>query len=218
MIVVLKTTFIKFYNDLFKLALLSLVWFILSMLMFITVLFSLSSGIYLLALIPLFLTGPIFLTSLYGAEEILENGKLRFKTVFAYFKVNFWRAFFVFLISLFLYIIFLVDLRFFLLKGQENIYLLALAFLFAYLLIYLSIYQLYLWGLLIVQPDKKIREIFKNALILSLDNITFSLLWFLSVLILTLVLVVTGIGIPAGFIGIIGLLIILGTKDILAKY
>lgn len=218
MLSVLKSTFVSFYNDLFKLVLLSTAWFILTVLMLLTALFALSSGAYLMILIPLLFLGPIFLSSLYGAAEILEKGKLSFKAVFRYFKANFWRAFFVFLISTVLYLIFLVDLRFFLLKGQENVYLLALAFLFAYLLLYFTIYQLYLWGLLIVQPEKKLKEVFKNALVLSLDNIVFSLLWFLSVLILTLILIVIGIGVPAGFIGIIGLLIILGTKEILAKY
>ena len=66
--------------------------------------------------------------------------------------------------------------------------------------------------------NKSLKDIFKNAVILSLDNIIFSLLWFLSIFLLTVILFVIGIGLPAGFIGIIGLLIILGTKEMLAKY
>jgi hypothetical protein len=92
------------------------------------------------------------------------------------------------------------------------------AFLFAYLLIYFSIYQAYLWALLVIQEDKKLKDIFKNALVISLDNIVFSLFWFLFILVITVFLAITGIGIPAAFIGIIGTLILKGSKEMLSKY
>ncbi|MEC9490805.1 MAG: hypothetical protein UMU04_07625 [Halanaerobiales bacterium] len=215
---ILKSTFKDFYEDLFKLVLLSVAWFVISSVLLFAVLIGLQSGWYLIILLPLIFLGPVFLTSLYGVNEILEEGRVAFKSLFAYFKNNFWRGFLVFLISVILYIVFIVDLRFFLIKGQENIWLLAFAFLFAYLLIYFSIYQAYLWGLLIIQGDRPLKDIFKNAVILSLDNIIFSLLWFLSIFLLTVILTVIGIGLPAGFIGIVGLLIIQGTKETLAKY
>jgi uncharacterized Tic20 family protein len=104
------------------------------------------------------------------------------------------------------------------LKGQENLWQLAFAFLFAYLLIYFSIYQAYLWALLVIQEDKKLKDIFKNALVISLDNIVFSLFWFLFILVITVFLAGTGIGIPAAFIGIIGTLILKGSKEMLSKY
>lgn len=215
---ILKSTFKDFYEDLFKLVLLSVAWFLVSSVLLFAVFIGLTSGWYLIILLPLIFLGPVFLTSLYGANQILEEGRVAFKALFKYFKENFWRGFLVFLISVILYAIFIVDLRFFLLQGQENIWLLAFAFLFAYLLIYFSIYQAYLWGLLIIQGDRPLKDIFKNAVILSLDNIIFSLLWFLAIFLLTIILFVIGIGLPAGFIGIIGLLIIKGTKEILANY
>ncbi len=215
---ILKSTFKNFYEDLFKLVLLSVAWFIVSSVLLFAVFIGLTSGWYLIILLPLVFLGPVFLTSLYGANRILEEGRVAFKSLFSYFKNNFWRGFLVFLASVILYAIFIVDLRFFLLKGQENIWLLAFAFLFAYLLIYFSIYQAYLWGLLIIQGDRPLKDILKNAVIISLDNVIFSLLWFLAIFLLTVILFVIGIGLPAGFIGIIGLLIILGTKEMLAKY
>jgi hypothetical protein len=215
---ILKSTFKDFYEDLFKLVLLSVAWFIISSVLLFTVFIGLNSGWYLILLLPLIFLGPVFLTSLYGTSQILEEGRVAFKELFSYFKNNFWRGFLVFLISVILYTVFIVDLRFFLLKGQENIWLLAFAFLFAYLLIYFSIYQAYLWGLLIIQGDRSLKDILKNAVILSLDNIIFSLLWFLAIFLLSIILFVTGIGLPAGFIGIIGILIIQGTKEMLAKY
>lgn len=215
---ILKSTFKDFYEDLFKLVLLSVAWFIISSVLLFAVFIGLTSGWYLILLLPLLFLGPVFLTSLYGANQILEEGRVAFKSLFSYFKSNFWRGFLVFLASAVLYAIFIVDLRFFLLKGQENIWLLAFAFLFAYLLIYFSIYQAYLWGLLIIQGDRPLKDILKNAVIISLDNVIFSLLWFLAIFLLTVILFVIGIGLPAGFIGIVGLLIILGTKEMLAKY
>lgn len=215
---ILKSTFKDFYENLFKFVLLSTAWFIGSFLLLFFVLIALNSGLYLLLLIPVIFLGPLFLTSLYGADQIMEEGRIAFKSIFSYFKNEFWRGFLAFLFSLILYIIFAVDLRFFLIRGQDNIWLLAFAFLFAYFLIYFTIYQIYFWGLLIIQKDSSFKEILKNALVLSLDNIIFSLLLFLVVFVLTAILTVIGIGLPAGFIGIIGLLIIHSTKAILAKY
>ena len=215
---VLKMTFKNFYEDLFKQVLLSLAWFVINSILLFTIFLGLTSGWYLIIIFPLFFIGPVFLTSLYGTNEISKNGKVAIKSLFIYFKNNFWRGFSVFIISIILYAIFIVDLRFFLIRGQENIWLLGFAFLFAYLLIYFSIYQAYLWGLLIIQGDKSLKEIFKNAVVISLDNILFSLLWFLAIFLLTTVLFVIGIGIPAAFIGIVGLLIIQGSRAMLIKY
>lgn len=215
---ILKFTFKTFYEHLFKLVLLSVGWFVISSVLLFSVFIGLNSGWYLILLLPLIFLGPVFLTALYGTNEILANGRVALKSLFSYFKNNFWRGFLVFLITVILYTIFIVDLRFFLLKGQENIWLLAFAFLFAYLLIYFSIYQAYLWGLMIIQSDKSLKDIFKNAVIISLDNVIFSLLWFLALFLLSIILFVIGIGLPAGFIGIIGILILKGCREMLAKY
>lgn len=214
----LKSTFKAFYEDLFKLVLLSTAWFVSTSVMLFFVLIAFNSGWYILLLVPIIFLGPIFLTSLYGANQIMKEGRVAFKSLFSHLKQNFWRAFSAFLFSLVLYIIFIIDLRFFLIKGQENIWLLAFAFLFAYLLIYLSVYQIYFWGLLILQEDRSFKKIIKSALVLSLDNIIYSLILFLFIFLLTVVLTVIGIGLPAGFIGIIGILIIQGTEKIIAKY
>lgn len=215
---ILKSTFIDFYEDLFKFVLLSTAWFVISFLLIFTIFIGVTSGWYLIILLPLILMGPVFLTSLYGADKITNKGKVSLKKLFSYFKNNFWRSFLVFLITVILYLIFLVDLRFFLIKGQDNIWFLAFAFLFAYLLIYFSIYQAYLWGLLIIQGEKSLKNIIKNAAIISLDNMLFSLFWFLAIFLITVILAVTGVGLPAGFIGIVGVLIIRGTQLMLAKY
>lgn len=215
---VLKFTFKTFYEDLFKLALLSIIWFVISSLLLFTIFIGLRSGWYFILLLPLIFLGPVFLSFLNGADQIINKGRVSFKSFFDFFKENFGRGFLVFAISVILYIIFAVDLRFFLIKGQANIWLLAFAFLFAYLIIYFSVYQAYLWSLLVIQKNRSLKEIFKNSLVLSLDNIIFSLIWFLAIFLLTIILTIIGIGLPLGFIGIIGLLMLQGTKTMLAKY
>lgn len=215
---VLKYTFKTFYQDLFKLVLLGMLWFILTAILLFTVFFGLSTGWFIILLVPLFTLGPIFLTALFAVNQIIENKEYSLKRVFSYFKERFWRGFFVCFGTIIIYAVFIVDLRFFLIRGQENIWLLAFAFLFAYLIIYFSVYQAYLWSLLIIQDEKSLKEIMKNALILSLDNILFSLFWFLSILIFTFILAATGVGLPTLFLGLIGILILNGTRKMLAKY
>lgn len=155
---ILKSTFKAFYEDLFKFVLLSTAWFASSFLLLSFVFIAFNSGCYIFLLLPVLFLGPIFLTSLAGTNQIMEEGRVSFKFLFSYFKNNFWRSFSAFFFSILLYVIFIIDLRFFLLKGQNNIWLLAFAFLFAYLLIYFSIYQIYFWGLLIIQADKPLKK------------------------------------------------------------
>jgi hypothetical protein len=215
---VLKYTFKSFYENLFKLVLLGITWFIISFFLLLIALFAVSTGWFIMLIIPLMFLGPLFLTAIYGCNQLLEYQEFSIKVLFGHFKNNFWRGFFVFFISIIIYAVFIIDFRFFLLKGQENLWLLAFAFLFAYLLIYFTIYQAYLWALLVIQENKSLKDIFKNALIISLDNIIFSLFWFLFILLITTFLAVIGIGIPAAFVGIIGILILKGSKEMLAKY
>jgi len=182
------------------------------------VFFGISTGWLLILIIPLLTLGPLFSTALYAVNQLIENRNLSFKKIYKFFIENFWRSFFAFLFTLVLYAVLIVDLRFFLVRGADNLWLLIFAFLFGYLIIYLTIYQSYLWGLLVLQKNKPLKNIFKNSLILSLDNIIFSLLWFLAMIIITIILAATGVGIAGAFIGIIGLLILEGSQEMLGKY
>jgi len=215
---VLKYTFKNFYENLYKLVLLGLFWFIVTFILLLTALLAFSTGWFVILLIPLLFLGPVFLTVLYAVNQLLEYEDLSAKIFYKYFKNNFWKSFFVCAVSILIYTVLIIDLRFFFLRGQENIWQLAFAFLFAYLLIYFSIYQAYLWPLIIIQDDKNLKDIFKNALVISLDNIIFSLFWFLFILLITIFLAVTGLGIPAAFIGIIGTLLLKGSRKMLNKY
>ncbi|MCC3144448.1 hypothetical protein LJ207_03820 [Halanaerobium sp. Z-7514] len=215
---VLKYSFKKFYENLFKLFILGISWFILTALFLFMIFFAVSTGYYLLLPIPLLLLGPLFLTALHGVNQLLEQREFSLKELASFFKKNFWRGVLACIFSIIIYLILLFDLRFFLLQGQQNTWLLAFAFLFGYLLIYFSIYEAYLWGLLVIQPEKSLKDIFKNAVVLSLDNIVFSLVWFLALFLLSFFLFIIGFGLPTAFIGIIGSMILKGNKEMLAKY
>lgn len=214
----LKFTFKKYYEHLFKLVFVGLSWFILTSILLFVGFFALSTGAYPFLILPIVLIGPLLLTGLEAVNLVINQESAGFKKLISYFKSKFWRGFLVFLVTALIYLIFIVDLRFFLVRGQENTWLLAFAFLFAYLVIYFSIYQAYLWGLLIVQSEQSIKNILKNALVISLDNLLFSLLWLLALVILAGLLIVTGIGLPLAFMGILGILLIKGCQEMLAKY
>lgn len=214
----LKFTFKKYYEHLFKLVFVGLSWFILTSILLFGGFFALSTGAYPFLILPIVLIGPLLLTGLEAVHLVINQESAGFKKLISYFKSKFWRGFLVFLVTALIYLIFIVDLRFFLVRGQENTWLLAFAFLFAYLVIYFSIYQAYLWGLLIVQSEQSIKNILKNALVISLDNLLFSLLWLLALVILAGLLIVTGIGLPLAFMGILGILLIKGCQEMLAKY
>lgn len=215
---VLKFTFKKYYEHLFKLVFVGLSWFILTSILLFGGFFALSTGAYPFLILPIVLIGPLLLTGLEAVHLVINQESAGFKKLISYFNSKFWRGFLVFLVTALIYLIFIVDLRFFLVRGQENTWLLAFAFLFAYLVIYFSIYQAYLWGLLIVQSEQSIKNILKNALVISLDNLLFSLLWLLALVILAGLLIVTGIGLPLAFMGILGILLIKGCQEMLAKY
>ncbi|RQD79074.1 MAG: hypothetical protein D5S01_00490 [Halanaerobium sp. MSAO_Bac5] len=215
---VLKYSFKKFYENLFKLFILGISWFILTALFLFMIFFAVSTGYYLLLPIPLLLLGPLFLTALHGVNQLLEQREFSLKELASFLKKNFWRGVLACIFSIIIYLILFFDLRFFLLQGQQNTWLLAFAFLFGYLLIYFSIYEAYLWGLLVIQPEKSLKDIFKNAVVLSLDNIVFSLVWFLALFLLSFFLFIIGFGLPTAFIGIIGSMILKGNKEMLAKY
>lgn len=193
-------------------------WFILTLLLLLVVIISITTGWYIILPIPLLLLGPLFLTALYGVNQLLEYREYSLKVLLSYFKNNFWRGFLACIFSIVIYLILLFDIRFFILQGQHNTWFLAFAFLFGYLLIYFSIYEAYLWGMLVIQPEKSLKDIFKNAIVLSLDNIVFSLVWFLALFSISFLLLMIGIGLPTAFIGIIGTLILKGNKEMLAKY
>ncbi|MGM0602938.1 MAG: hypothetical protein ACQESS_06445 [Bacillota bacterium] len=214
----LKVSFKQFYNNLFRSVLLSLFWFFPIFLLIVIALTGISSGWILPAVLPILLLGPFTLSFLNEVKQLSEKGTFSIKNIFIYFKEKFWRGLFAFLTAVAGYSVLIIDLMFFFKRSSGKLLYTALSFLFLYLIVYYTIYQAYVWGLLIVQPDKKLRTVLKNALIISIDNIFFSLLFFAALFLITLILVLLGVGIPSVFMGFVGLFIINVSSRMLNQY
>jgi len=215
---IIKSSFIQFYDHLFKLIFINLIWFLLM----IAVLFVGYTGVinqwYLPLIVPLLFTGPFFLSGLHITDKLIlsEDTVIKdfFNGIINYFK----RGLSAFVFTTGIYIILVIDLIFFVQKGRENVIFLIIGILFIYLILFFSMMQIYFWGLLTVQKEERLMVIIKRSFLLTMDNIIFIFLLLLFLIILTVVLTITGVGLPLLFLVITGLLICNGTRFTLKKY
>jgi len=198
--------------------LLSLCWFFPVFLLAAAALTGISAGWIPPSVLAFLLVGPYTLSFLNEVKELSEKGIFSIKNILIYFRKNFWRGLLAFLTAAAGYAVLIIDLLFFFRRGSCNLLYMALSFLILYITIYFTIYQAYVWGLLIIQPDKKMRTVLKNALIISIDNIFFSLLFFAVLIFITLILFLLGVGIPSVFMGFVGLIIINVSSRMLNQY
>jgi len=215
---VLKKSTAGTYRKLFKFAILNIIWFLLSLLVIFVGYFGLSTQIYILLAIPIIFLGPFFMAGLETGIDFVNLNDFRVKKYFVYIIKNFKRAFLGFLLSFFIYSLLILDLVFFLKKGTDSLFMLILAVLILYILIFFSMMQCYYWGFLVLDKEKKIRYILKNSLILTIDNVIFSLLWLIIVLIITLILILTGFGMVILLMNFLVLMILYGTIQIASNY
>lgn len=215
---IIKSSFIQFYDHLFKLIFINLIWFLLM----IAVLFVGYTGVinqwYLPLIVPLLFTGPFFLSGLHITDKLIlsEDTVIKdfFNGIINYFK----RGLFAFIFTSVIYLICVIDLIFFVQKGRENVIFLIIGILFIYLILFFSMMQIYFWGLLTIQEEERLMVIIKRSFLLTMDNIIFIFLLLLFLIILTVVLTITGVGLPLLSLVIIGLLICNGTRSTLKKY
>jgi len=215
---VLKKSTAGTYRKLFKFVILNIIWFLLSLLVIFVGYFGLSTQIYILLAIPIIFLGPFFMAGLETGIDFINLNDFRVKKYFVYIIKNFKRAFLGFLLSFFIYSLLILDLVFFLKKGTDSLFMLILAVLILYILIFFSMMQCYYWGFLVLDKEKKIRYILKNSLILTIDNVIFSLLWLIIVLIITLILILTGFGMVILLMNFLVLMILYGTIQIASNY
>jgi len=78
--------------------------------------------------------------------------------------------------------------------------------------------QCYYWGFLALDKQKKIRHVIKNSFLVTIDNVVFSFLWFLIVLIITVILVVTGFGMAVLLMNFLSLMMLNGTIAVSSEY
>jgi len=215
---VLKDSTSQTYDKLFKFAILNIIWFMLSTAVVFIGYSGLLNRFYPLLIVPLVFLGPLFMAGLMVGIDYINFEDFSIKNYFIYIKENFKRGLLGFLFTFFIYMLLILDLIFFLRKGADSLLMLVLAVLVLYIIIFFSMMQCFFWGFLAMDKNKKIRYIIKNSFLVVVDNIVFSLLWFLVVFILTAILIVTGFGLAVLLMNFLVLMILNGTISIASEY
>lgn len=215
---VLKKSTAQAYDKLFKFAIINLIWFILTTLSLFFGYIGLITGFYYLLIIPLIFLGPLLIAGLEISHDYLKTNNFIIKSYFGYIFKNFKRGFLGFLLTFIVYLVLFTDLVYFLRKGVDSLFMLILAVLVLYIIIFFSMLQAFFWGFLTLDKEKKIRHLFKNAFLVTVDNIVFSFIWFLIVLIISLVLIFTGFGMALLLLNFLSLMILNATIEIGSGY
>ncbi|ACL70355.1 DUF624 domain-containing protein [Halothermothrix orenii] len=214
----LKISFKKFYEHLFKLVIVGIIWFFITSILIFTGYSGFISGWVLMPIISLILIGPFQLSALQVVNNLVKREEVGVKSFFTGFIRYFKRGLFGFLLSLVIYLVLAVDLFFFLNRSQgSNLYLIISVF-WLYLILFFSMIQFYFWGLLTIQGDEKILTLLKRSFLLALDNAFFAFLMVVIIILLLALFFVTGVALPLLTLGVIGMIIINGTKLTLEKY
>lgn len=213
---IIKESFIKYYDELFKYVLLNIVWFSLYMLPFLLVYIN-EVFVFVAALYLIIIAGPTILSGMNYINRTFNRDEATIKGFLRGVKGNFKRGILSFLFSGVIYAIFILDIIFFL-QNSQNYIMMIIAILFFYLFIFFSMMQIYYWGLLTIQPETGLWQIVKRSFLLVLDNILPTILIF----ILLIVLFVLNIGLafltPFFLFTLISLVVIIMTRNILEKY
>ena len=155
---------------------------------------------------------------LFNGINYIKYNDFSIKKYFIYVKDNFKRGLLGFLLTFFIYLLLFIDLVFFLRKGTNSLFMLILAVLVLYILIFFSMMQCYFWGFLALDTDKKIRHVVKNSFLVTIDNVIFSFLWFLIVFVISALLIVTGFGMAVLLMNFLVLMILNGTITVSSDY
>jgi len=215
---VLKKSTSQSYDKLFKFGILNLLWFFLSTIVVYIGYYGLFLRAYYLLIIPIILLGPFFMGGLMVSIDYLKFNDFIIKKYFTYIKENFKRGLVGFLFTFFIYIILFVDFVFFLRKGSDSIFMLVLAVLILYIIIFFSMMQCTYWGYLALKRDLGIKDIIKNSFLTTIDNLIFTFLWFIIVFILSSILIISGFGIALLLMNFVSLMILNATIEISSKY
>ena len=214
----IKESFKQFYEYSFKLVFIDLIWFSLSALVGFIGYGGLISGLWILLIIPAVFLGPFFLSGLDITNEVAQGKQIKIPQFLKGIKTNFKRGVKGFLLTAIVYIVIFVDFYYFYQKGIESTFMIIVFGILIYIVLFFSMIQLYFWGLLACRKEDSIMVILKHAVVFSLDNILFAFLWLILVVALTAIMVYFQIVIPAVFMGLIGLVIINGTRLTLERY
>ncbi|MEJ6950281.1 YesL family protein [Natronospora cellulosivora (SeqCode)] len=216
---IIKDTFIKFYDKLFKLILLNLI-LITALVIPLYILYQVDNVVVLIisTLYIFVLIGPMSLSALNYIKDALDYTEdTTIKDFLRGIKENFSRGFFAFLFTLIVYIILSFDVFFFWTRA-DNIFMFFVAIIFLYLFICFTFMQIYFWGLLSIREKDSIRLCIKNSFIVAIDNLfsTFFLLVFM--LIFVSLCFVLPVMVPFFLLSTVFLIFIIATDYTMEKY
>lgn len=215
---VLKKSTSQTYDKLFKFAILNVIWFLLSTVVVYIGYYGLYLRAYYLLIVPIIFAGPLFIGGLMMGIDYIKFKDFAIKKYFLYIKENFKRGLVGFLFTFFIYIILFVDFVFFFRKGTDSLFMLILAVLILYIIIFFSMMQSTFWGYLALNKDLSIKKVIKNSFLTTIDNLIFTFLWFIVVLIVSSILIITGFGIAVLLMNFLSLMVLHATIEISSKY
>ncbi len=215
---IVKAVFREFYSSLFFYIFLSFIWFLLSTPIIFLGLNSLLGGVNLLFLLPALLLGPIFLSGLKTVSCRTGEKGARLRQIFTELPGSFISGLVGIIYAGIFYAVFYVAFNFYLVRAENNFFMMVLAVLVLYFALVFTISQMYFWGLSALRPELSFWEKVKYSFLLFIDNLIQSFLWLMGLLgIVALLLIITP-GLPVLFFSLTSLLIIVGTRKLSDPY
>lgn len=215
---IIKESFIKFYDGLFKYIFLNIFWFSLLILPFYLE-YIISAAIirYIGMVYLLILSGPLILSGFQLINNSLNREDTGIKEFLLSVPTNFKRGFRAFLFTVIGFALITFDFIFFA-QSSENLLMMIVRMIFFYLFIVFSMLQIYYWSLLTIQRDTGILKIIKKSFFLVLDNLWVTVLIFLFMIIVFIIALYMPFIIPVFMLVLIALVFLLTTRTILKKY
>ena len=174
------------YDELYRIIGMNFIWIIASVAIYLVVMFVLTLILPGSELFAYFLAGVVGLIFLIGpnpaacglhyfARHMVRDEILHFSFFWDGLRMFWSRATYLFLISLGVGVVLIVNINFYLERGEESVIFTGVGvFIFWVLVIWLFM-QPYMLPLLIEQQDKRILLVLRNSALLALDNVLLSL-------------------------------------------
>lgn len=211
-----KKSFFDFYNHLFLMTTVSLIWFFpVAYLLFMAIGGLLTKQ--LLPMIPgLLLIGPLTIAAFAVCNQALKTGQGNLLDYFRALKKYFVRGLIAYWLHALVLIVLFTDFFFF--SGFGNKIVMYLSGIWLYLVVFFLMSQIYFWSLL-VETDKSMWVCLKHSFLLTLDNLLFTSGIFLILVGLLIVSIATaGVMLAVTFAGFLGILANSATYNRLIKY
>lgn len=168
-------------------------------------------GNYFLIIFPLIFIGPLLLIGFQQVDRV----EFKLSALFNKIKDRLYRSILIFLVMITGYIILIYDFIFALNKIGDNKFLLIFPVLILYLVIIFNMFQLNLWGLLILKPGIKLWEQIKASYRLTINNFGFAFFWSFIIVTFGLLLIFSRIGALIFLNSFVSILTINGTEYML---